>query len=161
MKTARRYLALYILFIRKKMNHMKITQIDVVDRDSGEIIPIKGYTSNIKYCTIKKINGGMNIMDLFEVMTETCSSKLDIKIFSYLLDNADKENCIEINQSKLAKHFDVSRVKIAELISKIKKTNLLKKVGYQIYQYNPYIFKSKGCTRETLSRLQLEWGSIS
>lgn len=96
-------------------------------------------------------------MDLFEIMSETCSSKLDIKIFSYLLDNADRENCIEINQSKLAKHFDVSRAKIAELVSKINKTDLLKKVSYQLYQYNPYIFKSKGCTRETLHSLQLKW----
>ena len=96
-------------------------QIETVDRSSGEIVPIMAqYYSSSKYYIIKTLNAKVGIMELFEAAEIICSSSLDIRILKTMLYEADKDNRLFINITKMSKSLNISRVKLTRFMKKSK-----------------------------------------
>ena len=59
-------------------------------------------TEKSVYATVKNINFKGNIMDLFNYQAMICKSASDIEVFGLLLDSADKDNRLILNQREYA-----------------------------------------------------------
>lgn len=135
-----------------------ISPVDIINKETGEVYESTvREVKTLKHYNVKKLNFKGCIMELGRIMELSCRSKLDISIFWRLLDDADKNNEVTINQTDMAKQYKVSRDKIAKLIKKFIDVGFIKKVENRVYAINPFAFKSKACSTKNIEMLQHKW----
>lgn len=149
--------------ITKTENH--IYQVNATT-DDGKRLLLNGVTkTKSTYYKVEEINGGINIMTLFDVLAKVCKSGLDTQVIGKLIDSADKNNEITIvNISKFADTNDISRESLKRLLNRATDEALFYKIDTGHYMVNPYIIMSKGLTAggyELQENRQIEWRKIT
>lgn len=149
--------------ITKTENH--IYQVNATT-DDGKRLLLNGVTkTKSTYYKVEEINGGINIMTLFDVLAKVCKSGLDTQVIGKLIDSADKNNEITIvNISKFADTNDISRESLKRLLNRATDEALFHKINTGHYMVNPYIIMSKGLTAggyELQENRQIEWRKIT
>lgn len=135
-----------------------IVSISMLNEITGEVTSTEAIQRvSEKYYSIKKLNFKGSIMDLFTAQEQICRSSKDISIFKMLLYNANSNNIIEINVSTMSKNNGVSRRSLTAYIKRCKEANFIKKVDFQAYRINPFMFKAKGSSNKIMEKLQRNW----
>ena len=145
---------------------MKETQIvesfeaSIID-SNGEIHPIEA-TKRIsnKYYSIRRLNLKICYEDFIEVQSKLCRSSKDILIFGHLFQKADKENELRVNITKFCEQYKYTRSRVNKMLQESIEVGFTKKMARGIYLINPFIFKGKGCSNQTIEKLQKEWDLI-
>lgn len=135
-----------------------IVSVSILNDITGEVTSTEAIQRvSEKYYSIKKLNFKGSIMDLFTAQEQICKSSKDISIFKALLYSANPNNVIEVNVSKLSKDNCVSRRNMTAYIKRCKDAGMIRKVDFQAYLINPFMFKSKGSNNSIMEKLQKEW----
>ena len=130
----------------------------VSDVNTGECLTITTEISNqVKYYTVKKLNVKVCIMDFFDAQEIICKSSKDIHILKMVLNATDKDNEFRKVVSKFCIDIGCSRSQLTSVLKRGVTANMFKSIDRGVYMVNPYLFKSKGCSSETISRKQSEW----
>lgn len=145
---------------------MKETQIiesfeaSIID-SNGEIHPIEA-TKKIsnKYYSIRRLNLKICYEDFIKVQSKLCRSSKDILIFGHLFKKVDKENELRVNITKFCEQHNYTRSRVNKMLQESIEVGFTKKMGRGIYLVNPFIFKGKGCSNQTIEKLQKEWNLI-
>lgn len=149
--------------IIKTENH--IYQVNAITDDGNRVL-LNGITkTKSTYYKVEEINGGINIMTLFNVLAKICKSGSDTQIIGKLIELADSNNEITIiNISKFAEANNTSRESLKRLLSRATDEALFHKIDTGHYMVNPYIIMSKGLTAggyELQENRQLYWRKIT
>ena len=141
----------------KESNTREYFMASIVD-SNGELHPIEAIkdTSN-RYFTIKRINLKVCYMDFIKIQSKLCRSSKDILIFGDLFNKVDRENELRINVTQFCKKYGYTRSRINKMLKEAIEVGFVKKLDRGLYLINPFVLKGKGCSNETLERLQLEW----
>ena len=141
----------------RENNTREYFMASIVD-SNGELHPIEAIkdTTN-RYYRIKRINLKVCYMDFIEVQAKLCRSSKDILIFGNLFNKVDRENELRINVTQFCKKHNYTRSRINKMLQESIEVDFTKKLDRGIYLINPFILKGKGCSNETLERLQKEW----
>ena len=128
---------------------------------NGEIHPIEA-TKEIsnKYYSIRRLNLKICYSDFIEVQSKLCRSSKDILIFGHLFEKVDKENELRISVTKFCKQYGYTISRVNKMLQESIKVNFTKKLDRGLYLVNPFIFKGKGCSNQTIERLQKEWDLV-
>jgi hypothetical protein len=132
-------------------------EASIID-SNGEIHPIEA-TKEIsnKYYSIRRLNLKICYEDFIEIQSKLCRSSKDILIFGHLFEKVDKENELRITITKFCNQYNYTRSRVNKMLQESVEINFTKKLDRGIYLINPFIFKSKGCSNQTIERLQKEW----
>jgi hypothetical protein len=135
-------------------------EASIID-SNGEIHPIEA-TKEIsnKYYSIRRLNLKICYEDFIEVQSKLCRSSKDILIFGHLFQRVDKENELRVNITKFCEQYNYTRSRVNKMLQESIEINFIKRLDRGIYLINPFIFKSKGCSNQTIERLQKEWHQI-
>ena len=149
--------------ITKTENH--IYQVNVTT-DEGDRILLNGATkTKSTYYKVEEINGGINIMTLFNVLAKICKSGLDTQTIGKLIELADRNNEILLGSiSKFATNNGLCREVLTRLLSRATDEALFHKIDTGHYMVNPYIIMSKGLTAggyELQENRQIHWRKIT
>jgi len=141
----------------KESNTREYFMASIVD-SNGELHPIEAIkdTSN-RYFTIKRINLKVCYMDFIKIQSKLCRSSKDILIFGDLFNKVDRENELRINVTQFCQKYGYTRSRINKMLKEAIEVGFVKKLDRGLYLINPFVLKGKGCSNETLERLQLEW----
>lgn len=135
-----------------------VTVREVTDTSTGEYLTITTEVKNqVKYYSVRKLNVKVCIMDFFDAQEIICRSSKDIHILKMVLNAVDKDNEFRKNVSKFRLDIGCSRSQLSAVISRAKTANLIRPSERGVYMVNPYLFKAKGCSSETISQKQQEW----
>ncbi len=146
-------------YVKKKTTYLNLELIDKITGEShGDFSTDTTETS--EYATIKNINFKGNIMDMFNYQAMICKSSSDIEVFGILLDSADKNNRLILNQVEYAKRYDINKSRLNRMLKQSVDVGFMKKIIYGVYEINPYVFLSKGLANgkyKDIEDLQNEW----
>ena len=134
--------------------------------DDGKVLILHGNSkTKTTYYKVEEINGGINIMTLFNVLSKVCKSGLDTQVIGKLIESADRNNEIVItNISKFAETNDISLEGLKRLLNRATDEALFHKIDTGHYMVNPYIIMSKGLTAggyELQENRQIHWRKIT
>lgn len=149
--------------ITKTENH--IYQVNATT-DDGKRLLLSGVTkTKSTYYKVEEINGGINIMALFDVLAKVCKSGVDTQAIGKLIESADKNNEIVIlNIGKFADTNAIGREAFKKLLKRATDEALFHKIDTGHYMVNPYIIMSKGLTAggyELQENRQIYWRKIT
>ena len=149
--------------ITKTENH--IYQVNATT-DDGKRLLLNGVTkTKSTYYKVEEINGGINIMTLFNVLGKVCKSGADTQLIGKLIELADKDNEIKLGSiSKFATANGICREVLTRLLNKATDETLFHKIDTGHYMVNPYIIMSKGLTAggyELQENRQIYWRTIT
>lgn len=149
--------------ITKTENH--IYQVNAITDDGNRVL-LNGVTkTKSTYYKIEEINGGINIMTLFNVLGKVCKSSADTQAIGKLIESADRNNEITIlNIGKFADTNEIGREAFKKLLKRATDESLFHKIDTGHYMVNPYIIMSKGLTAggyELQENRQIYWRKIT
>ena len=134
--------------------------------DDGKVLILHGNSkTKTTYYKVEEINGGINIMTLFNVLAKICKSGPDTQTIGKLIELADRNNEILLGSiSKFATNNGLCREVLTRLLSRATDETLFHKIDTGHYMVNPYIIMSKGLTAggyELQENRQIHWRKIT
>lgn len=149
--------------IIKTENH--IYQVHATTDEGNRVLLNGNLKTKSAYYKVEEINGGINIMTLFDVLGKVCKSGSDTKTIGKLIELADRNNEIKLGSiSKFATSNGLCREVLTRLLNKATEETLFYKINTGHYMVNPYIIMSKGLTAggyELQENRQIEWRKIT
>lgn len=148
----------------KEVINRTLLELDVANPITGEVFKVSGTNEeSSKYYSIKRITSRINAMDLFSIMEKTCKSSKDISVLNILLETADDQNKIRIdNISKLSEELSISRVKLTKFLKILVDNRLLNKLDTGIYLVNPLVFVGRRVRSNKLrEEAQSQWEQLN
>lgn len=131
-----------------KMRRKAYVEIDLrLLKETGEI-KIIGDPIEAPEITTRVPSGAFEITytaELFNVMQKMGNAK--IKVFSYILDHKDGNNCINTNVRKLAKEIGVSHQTISSTFKILQEQELIDRKG-SVYMISPRLMVKGSQVRE-------------
>ena len=76
------------------------------------------------------------------VQNKTIQSNNHIKMFNGMLEDLDRSNLVNINQTKMAKEYGVSRQTVYNFLRSLEKIGFIHKRATGLYMVNPYVYAS-------------------
>ena len=127
--------------------------MEVLNPETGEF-ETKRFTQDSTYNTGIK-QGWRRMYIAYDEVMEHLNSQKEIQMFIHIrnLFTKSKPN-VNINQTKLAKEFDVNRVTLNRFVKKLTSVEFINKEDDSSYRMNPYMFIPYRADAKTL---QEEW----
>jgi len=134
------------------------SQRELVDTSSGEVFNQQvSFSKKHTYYNVKKINTKVTWMDIMDTMELVCKSSQDIYIFGRVLDKTDPHGEIRVNVSEYSKQIGIHRSQVTAVMKRMVDKNMMKRVERGVYLVNPFQYKAKGCSNQTMEKLQQDW----
>jgi predicted transcriptional regulator len=129
-----------------------------IDDATGEVLNMSAtHQIDREYYSIKRFNMKMWRQGYNWAMGKVCKSSLDIQIFSYIVDNIKQDNMIYLSRKEVSELFNVSTVKVSQLLKRMTDINFVDRIERGVYRVNPFVLYPSNRPNKEIEFIQNGW----